>query len=892
MALVLGFIVSGQPGSTIFFKDSLSITEESYFLYNRIALRLNGLSATMQVQPPMGWKLLGTPLYSIAASSDSVSLISLTLIRQPGASAEFSPVRIRLESAVLSAQRSVLDTFFFIRAPAIHSFSVSVPQFAIEVPADAKKVVLPLKVWNKGTTFGQYRISLKTPFYEDPMLFTLRLHPGADSVVEYLMALPVGAMRNSPRLLFSVSDSTGMIQSVPISLTTPRNSSKAHASPFADFPTELETGVMMVDNQYSYYGAATASWSLKEGSVDLSFRSKLYGPLNTLERNVFTAQFNRKRWDLTLGQLNSIQHFFSYGRGLRALYRISPTYQLGAQAILHTVPATFTNNTFSVWLQRRTASASSVFRTVVNSDVKKGLDEYLLSFETAWQFDQATQVKLNVAAGWERFLRVPVITDGVIAPGGGYSVQRNGKNLEWSSSWQRFPASFPGVDKGLQTHLHQVRWVRKRGYLDLFYSYNSVISSLLTDTVYLSDVFRFNSEKSGIRFGRREKMLDFSLSTGWLRQTGVSAALLPSYNYAEIFFSSTSTLGRSVSVKSLLGYANDRLVSRPVFIYNTTISYRLKSSGLRAYFLQVPVLKDSAVKVVVRLNRALSVSPYVGFRLWKRVALQFRYNLSKTRFDDRINTSAGMTASWQQPQKGWQLSFSGTYPFSRSAAPGLLGTSFPFFNVSVKKSLRIPFPLKRRYHDLTVTTYADQNGNKRFDSLDQLLSGIGVTVGKDNFVTGPAGSFRFKNMDTGHYRISIGATGANRGWLPPSDNDLSLTMSSSQKVMIPFSKSCVITGCVRIELDAYSTQIIEPDHILVKATDSTGKEFSALTNAEGEYFINVPAGVYTVSLNPAAFTGSIRPVVLHQSVDLRITQEATVNFVLQEKRRSLRLLKQ
>jgi hypothetical protein len=117
-------------------------------------------------------------------------------------------------------------------------------------------------------------------------------------------------------------------------------------------------------------------------------------------------------------------------------------------------------------------------------------------------------------------------------------------------------------------------------------------------------------------------------------------------------------------------------------------------------------------------------------------------------------------------------------------------------------------------------------------------------------------------------------------------------MSSSQKVMIPFSKSCVITGCVRIELDAYSTQIIEPDHILVKATDSTGKEFSALTNAEGEYFINVPAGVYTVSLNPAAFTGSIRPVVLHQSVDLRIIQEATANFVLQEKRRSLRLLKQ
>jgi hypothetical protein len=111
-------------------------------------------------------------------------------------------------------------------------------------------------------------------------------------------------------------------------------------------------------------------------------------------------------------------------------------------------------------------------------------------------------------------------------------------------------------------------------------------------------------------------------------------------------------------------------------------------------------------------------------------------------------------------------------------------------------------------------------------------------------------------------------------------------------MMIPFSKSCVIAGRVSIELDAYRSQTIEPDHILVKAIDSAGKEFSALTNEEGAYFINVPAGVYTVSLNPEAFTGSIRPTMMYQSVDLRSTQEATVNFVLQEKRRPVRLLKQ
>jgi hypothetical protein len=835
---------------------------------------------------------MGEQQYNFSASSDSVSVFSLTLIRQPGASSEFLPVALQLETELSATEKVILDTFFYVRAPAIHSFSVSVAQPDIEVPPNAKEVVVPLLVKNKGTTTGQYQISFKASFYDEPVRFELRLRPGADSLFNCSLVLPVGIASNTPRLVASISDSTGMIQSLPLTISSPRSGGKAHASPFADFPAELESGLMLVDRQVSYFGAARASWTSRVGSVDFSFRSKLYGPLNTLERNVFTAQLVRKRWDLSVGQLNSTQHFFSYGRGFSVLYRLSPTYQLGAQTIFHAVPGTFTNNTYSVWLQRRLASSLSIFRAVANRDVKKGLHEYVVNYERGWQPTKQMHVKINVALGWEKFLRVPVSSSGALALGGGYNLQQNGKKMEWTSSWQRFPALFPGVDKGLHTHMHQIRWLRRKGYVDVFYSYNSVVSTLLTDTIYLTDVFRFNSEKSGVRVGYRKNLIDLSVSSGWLRQTGVSTALLPSYRYGELFFSSASASGHSFSVKSLFGYANDRLITRPVFINNTTVSYRHKSSGIRAFYLQQPTLKDSVVKVVTRINQTLSVSPYAGFRLWKRVALQLRYNVSKTRFDERINTSAGVAASWQQPNRGWNLSFAGTFPFSRSAAPGILGTSIPFFNLSVKKSLRIPFPIKRRYYQLVVTTYADLNSNKRFDSLDQLLSGVGVRIGKENFVTGKDGAFSWKNIDTGLYRISLSGTTAYRGLVPPADHELTTHVNCSQKIMIPFSKSCVISGRISVELDSYSTLSIEPDHIKVKAVDSTGNEYSALTNENGEYFINVPAGHYTVSLNPEAFTGSIRPTVLFSAVDLRARQDAVVNFTLQERKRPMRLLKQ
>ncbi len=884
--------VSAQPGPMIFFSDSLSLSEDSYFLYNLIGLRLSGQSAVLTLDPPAGWRLTGKQRFEWPAAADSVQLASVTLVRQPGASANFEPVRLRIEINPLQGQGWVVDTFFYIRAPAFHSFSVSAPQPVLEVPENTKKVSFPLLIKNKGTTHGQYRILLKGIFFDEPLLFRLRLRPGSDSLLLCSFDVPAGTLKGMQKILVSTSDSTGMIQSLPISVVSPRFGGKEHATPFADFPAELEIGLLRTDKQYNYYGAAKALWELKKGSLDLSFRSKLYGLLNTLERNVFTIQLKRERWDVMAGQLNSIQHFFSYGRGIHAVYRLSSAHQVGMQAIFPMVPTAFTNRNFSVWLERRGKEIATLFRAVANRDSKKGLHEYLLFHEIAWQYNTQTQFKFNLAIGWEHFLRIRVPTSGALALGGGYSWQRTTKKFEWTSSWQRYPSYFPGVDKGLYNQLHQIRWLRKQGYWDVFYSYNSIVSSLLTDTLYLTDAFRFNTEKSGVRAGYRKGSLDLSFSTGALRQTGVSVAQLPRYQFGEFFFSTAAHSGHFVSFKSLLGFADNSSIDRPVFITSSTFTYRYKSSGIRTFYLQQPVLKDSAVKVVLRINQTLSISPYVGFKVWKRVAMNLRYSLTRTRFDNRINSSAGMTASWQQPALGWQVSFSGTYPFSRSQAPGLLGVSVPFFSLSVKKTLRMPLPLKRRYHQLKVTTYADLNGNRRFDSVDYPLSSVNVAIGKENFMTGKDGSFTWKNIDTGQYKLSLGAVAAVRGLLPPETEDMQVHVQRSRQLLLPFVKSCVVSGRISISLDEYSTFKMVPDNILVKAIDSTGREYAGLTNDRGDYFINVPAGIYTVTLNPEAFTGSIRPVSLFHSVDLRDSPEATVNFVLQERKRPMRLLKQ
>lgn len=62
-----------------------------------------------------------------------------------------------------------------------------------------------------------------------------------------------------------------------------------------------------------------------------------------------------------------------------------------------------------------------------------------------------------------------------------------------------------------------------------------------------------------------------------------------------------------------MGYANNEQIDRPLFIHNTSFSYQRKGSGVRAFFLQQPVLKDSTIKVLLRMNQTLLLGPLSVF---------------------------------------------------------------------------------------------------------------------------------------------------------------------------------------------------------------------------------------------------------------------------------------
>ena len=76
------------------------------------------------------------------------------------------------------------------------------------------------------------------------------------------------------------------------------------------------------------------------------------------------------------------------------------------------------------------------------------------------------------------------------------------------------------------------------------------------------------------------------------------------------------------------------------------------------------------------------------------------------------------------------------------------------------------------------------------------------------------------------------------------------------------------------------------------AVNSTGETFNSLTNVNGEFFFNLPAGDYTITINQAVFDDNFRPVETTKLADLMNNDQLQLQFEIRQKKRQINLRKQ
>jgi hypothetical protein len=271
----------------------------------------------------------------------------------------------------------------------------------------------------------------------------------------------------------------------------------------------------------------------------------------------------------------------------------------------------------------------------------------------------------------------------------------------------------------------------------------------------------------------------------------------------------------------------------------------------------------------------------------RAVSMRTQFNYAKT--VPNLSEVSNILGSIQfaDNMRGIDFNLSGILPLKQRNAQ-------PFINASVRFRLHTPFVAIRKYYDVKLVLFKDQNGNGRPDSGEEPITDQMLSINNNLFVTNENGHAIFKNVSTGDYRLDFGYSSKVKGWIPVGGTIQHAVINGNKTLYIPYKASKMVQGKLTLTVDSNSALNYSLANIRVTATtgqDSTAATFSTITDVNGEFYFNLPDGNYLIKLNEAAFDDNFRPVQLAQRADLINNSNKILYFEIKQKKRGINIRK-
>lgn len=222
------------------------------------------------------------------------------------------------------------------------------------------------------------------------------------------------------------------------------------------------------------------------------------------------------------------------------------------------------------------------------------------------------------------------------------------------------------------------------------------------------------------------------------------------------------------------------------------------------------------------------------------------------------------------------------------------------------KDLGIPIS-KRNSYDVNFVAFVDNNANRIRERSEAPIPSMLIIAKKlkdpndmDYFnfedalevITDDKGEATLFNLPIGEYQIETYPLEKTYSWF--AKRSYTISVLEDDIVYLPQSRGGKIFGNLNLEVSDFSRfdGDVSVANIRVTAIDTTGFEYSTLTDVAGRYELNLPIGSYRVSINASVFTGAFELA----SNDMRVTLDnrlSTVqqNFFVKEKGRKMEVKK-
>ncbi len=871
-------------------KDSI-LLEENTFAFNNINIQNNGnapLHIQLTLTAPDMIDIVSSSVLNIEVKPHESQTVPFRFTSgKKNFSIAWYPVKIELRVA---ESGQVVNEAFWIRPKENTRWKAQVRQPAITFTETDKEIPFDIYLENTGNSDDVYTFSFNT-------LLDLSLPKK-----NYTVSLPAGAHRNiTVKVLLSPKDIWQL----------KREDIEIFIKGKGDDQKMLRQTIVKMG--YSYNGTVSG-WYKMPLAVELNFNNlsssqpfaflnvRGYMPLkNNAQLNVLfqsdnmyrnfsanthlaTAQYVSGRWKVTGGSIVDFNNFLVDGMGGRIQYNGNHNGLFEVMAVKSRLGDTYQFNLKAA----RDLSKNIHFysNSFVNSDQLKQTDSYLSLNRVDWLLGAKTKFSVEGGAGMEKLNRVKLDTT-LPAAEAGYHFESLGKHYQINSQMSVYSKNFPGINKGFHYQLHEVRLLMNHAFVGPYLELNKRAYNNTEDSL-VNYLFNIDTKEYGFRLGVQNTRLSVVVSPGLLSQiqdslnsvrsdmykVSINANWQISDNWWFSLFSNTGKIYVPGAMHPAF-YSTNNLLNVQSHRYGITMRY---DNG-PYYYYEIKQYLSRNVPV-----QRFQLSPFIEHPISK---WNLFYRLQLNYLTEKSNKATYLVAYnnllYSSPRLGLDAGL--------VTQVNLINQANPYINFTIRQKLQLPVARNKKSKSFKFILFQDSNNNNVYDKGEEVIRQARTGVDNDVVMSNERGEIDFRNTDKTSFVLDFSQISSLRGWIPKLGYRQTFAPGNQKVNYIPFLPSKVLTGKLALIRDEKSSLTMQLDGIRITAVSADGKTYTTLTTAEGEFFFNLPAGEYTVTINQDAFDENFHPADINKSADLVNNNILNVQFDIRQKKRQINIHK-
>jgi hypothetical protein len=781
---------------------------------------------------------------------------------------------------------------FKVRLRPYYRWRNSLLQTEQTLTEDMKAFSTQFLLENTGNTNDVYTFSLDLPdgVNEAKKIPSVTLKPGEQKQVEIPLSINPFTLRSNAEVHIYVRNSRGEKRMLIQKLLKITHVVNQNVHRWQRFPLTGELNLRNLATDRSLInGALRGSMSLgKQRNLEMFLMSKnYYKGIQASNDQGYIKYFSPKE-EYTAGYLTNFEYFASYGIGVSATrYFGDKGSKVTAGAIKSRL---FNSDTYNAGYETNIGRSFSVKTIgVYNQEHRTGSTGLLNITNISWQPNSKLAVELKGGAGIGHVKALKNTPDTAISDVmTGYGVEYKVKQWNFISRLDLYGKNFPGVNKGFNKHNHEIRRTFKKDMVNVFFNADKRVYNQSYDSS-IKSFFLTNNKDYGIRAHINRNKLYLAPSVSMFIQQQDSAN-----SFTARMLKAGGTAGwngikdLSLTMTAQLGYVT---MDKPMGInkYKTLVSSltaTYKMFGLTVQYDHNPFYYYEMKQSVEfnRLLRRLQIVPSMEFNFPK---YNLNYRAQYFYIKDDLNAYNTDYLSNQVTYNVKKLGMALTV----NATISTIQKNNNFTSLVLQKDLAVPFYRKHKSFDFKALLYKDKNGNNQFDAgTDELIQNADVLVDGQWLRSDANGSIVFRNMGEGNTELDFSRVSGVRGWIPRDGQRQVIDNSKvGRKLMIAFKESRSIKGKLVLVADERSEKRMVLSNIRITATNEKGLIYHTLTDNSEEFFFDLPAGVYKVSINQEAFDVDFIPTESYKMIDLNVSASEEISFEIRQRKRKVNI---